>query len=618
MPDPAPPLARPLMIFDGDCGFCRAWIARWRQYTGPAVDYAPYQEVADRLPHIPREAFRKAVYLVEPEGVVTQAAAAVFRALELGARPWGARCYRASGLVRAFSEAAYRWVAEHRGGLGHLTRWLYGRDTAREPFARANHLGLRGLGLVYLVAIVSFWTQADGLIGADGVLPFAPWLEGIRSQVSLLGYDRVPTLLWLWPSDAGLHVLCAAGTVSALLLLLGRWPAVQAWLLWVIYLSLTTVGQTFLGFQWENLLLEAGLLAALAAPWRSRLRWGRDPAPPRFAVFLLHALMFKLMFLSGWVKLASRDPAWADLTALTFHYWTQPLPTWTAWYAHQLPLAVHKLCCLIMFVIELGLPFLIWMPRRLRHLAAAGFALLMLLISATGNFAYFNLLTLVLCLWLVDDRVWGRGRADHDVARGAAPALHRAVVNALGGVILLLSLGTMAMTLRWSVPWPRWYAALHEAVAPLRSVNSYGLFAVMTKTRPEVVLEGSRDGVTWRAYEFRWKPGDPAHRPLFVAPHQPRLDWQFWFAALGEVRGHGWVVNLMGRLLEGSPSALKLLGANPFPEGPPALVRAQRYQYRLATPAERADTGAWWVREAEGLYVPPLQRQDDGTLRIAP
>lgn len=603
-------LLRPLLIFDGACGFCRAWIARWRQYTGDAVDYAPYQEVADRFPQLSREAFSRAVHLVEPDGTVTQAAAAVFRALELGHRPLGARCYRASGMVRGLTESAYRWVAGHRGLLGRMTRWLYGRDAARQPFALAHHLGLRGLGLVYLVAFLSFWVQAEGLIGQRGILPFAAWLDAIRPQVAAEGYDRLPTVLWVWPTDTGLHALCAAGVGASGLLMLGRLPALMAWVLWALYLSLTVAGQTFMGFQWENLLLEGGLLAALSAPWRARLRWGRDPAPPRFAVFLFHALLFKLMFLSGWVKLASRDPAWYNLTALTYHYWTQPIPTWTAWYADRLPLLVQQISCAVMFAIELVLPFLIWLPRRLRQVAGGGFILLMLLIAATGNFAYFNLLTVVLCFWLFDDRFWTWFlRRPSPSEPAPAPPLHRWLMAGVGGVILVFSLNILAQSVRVRLPWPAWVGACHQAVAPLRSVNAYGLFAVMTKTRPEVVIEGSRDGQAWQAYEFPWKPGDPGRCPRFVAPHQPRLDWQLWFAALGDVEGHPWVYNLMARLLEGSPDVLKLVAHNPFPDAPPTFIRAVRYQYRFATSADRQATGVWWNRSPAGWYGPVLQRR---------
>src|SRR6185369_14085981 len=246
-------------------------------------------------------------------------------------------------------------------------------------------------------------------------------------------------------------------------------------------------------------------------------------------------LLFRLMFSSGFVKLASGDPTWRNLTALTFHYWTQPLPPWTAWFVAQSPVAFHKFACFVMFAIELGAPFLIVAPRRLRLIACGAMAGLQILIAATGNYAFFNLLSLALCVLLVDDASFPRtlrqrAAADPRASRGRWPVLILAPVL---GLVLLVSVMLFAGTLRLRVPWPAPAVSLARATLPFSAVGTYGLFMVMTTSRPEIVVEGSEDGVSWLAYEFRWKPGDPMRRPRFVAPHQPRLDWQMWFAALG-------------------------------------------------------------------------------------
>lgn len=491
-----------------------------------------------------------------------------------------------------------------------LGRWLQAvrpaRTGPRRTFARANHVALRGLGVIYLVAIVSFWWQADGLIGARGILPFASWLESLRPQVEQVGYGRLPTLLWLHPGDAFLHVLFGAAAVFAVLLAAGWVPWLCTPVLWALYLSLAQAGQVFLGFQWDALLLEVGFLAILVSPWRVRLRWGQDPDPPRLAILLLHVLCFRFMLASGWVKLASQDPAWRDCTALAYHYWTQPLPSWTAWYMNLLPMPLQRASCAAMFAIEMGLPFLIWMPRRARHVAAFGFIALMLVVMATGNYAYFNLLTIVLCLWLLDDAFW-RAPAGAAPARTARELVQRVLIVPPAAVVLVLSIVILAGTFRAPVPWPRWVGALYEAVQPFRSVNHYGLFAVMTKSRPEIVIEGSPDGEHWFAYEFAWKPGDPARRPRFVAPHQPRLDWQMWFAALGTREGNPWFLHLLVRLLQNEPAVLALLAHNPFPERPPQAVRAWVYEYRFTTAAERRATGAWWTRAPKAVYCPAIR-----------
>lgn len=499
-------------------------------------------------------------------------------------------------------------------------KWISAFAGYGKGYARANQLGLRAIGVVYFIAFISYLVQADGLIGANGILPFAEWLKAIRPDVATVGYRYVPTLLWLWPADAGLSLILWCGVVFSVLLIAGVLPFVSTTLLWASYLSVTIVGRTFWSFQWDNLLLEAGLLAILASPWRWRMRWHAPEDPPRLIVFLFHFLIFKLMFLAGWVKLASRDPAWWHLTALKFHYWTQPLPIWTAWYADRLPLWFQRFCCFIMFGIELALPFFIWLGARARTLAATGFVVLMALIAATGNYTFFNLLTAILCIWLLRDEEWAwllnlspapirrlSDRIRRTAPSAAAPVnVTKAWVVLPGLAIAVISTVVMLRTLRAPIPWPGWVGQVLTASSPFRSVNSYGLFASMTKTRPEIIIEGSWDGQRWFPYEFRWKPGDVSVRPHLVAPYQPRLDWQMWFAALGEKEGNPWVLNLMVRLMQNEPSVLALLAYNPFEQRPPAHIRAVRYNYRFATPAER-DEGMWWARELKDLYCPPFQ-----------
>jgi hypothetical protein len=384
------------------------------------------------------------------------------------------------------------------------------------------------------------------------------------------------------PGDAFLHFLCAGGALAALLVVLGLVPAPALLVCWIFSLSLSVAGQTFLEFQWDLLLLEAGFLGIWLAPPR-RWRLGAVLDPPWAARALLWWLLFRLMFSSGFVKLASGDPNWRNLTALTYHYWTQPLPPWTAWFAAQLPLSFHKLSCFVLLAIELAAPFLIIAPRLLRLVSCAAMAGLQLIIAGTGNYAFFNLLTLALCVLLVDDASFPRAlrdRAARDprASLGRWPAL---VLAPVLGLVLIVSVMLFAGTLRLRLPWPGAAVSLARATLPFRSVGTYGLFMVMTTSRPEIVVEGSDDGVSWLAYEFRWKPGETTRRPRFVAPHQPRLDWQMWFAALGTCEENPWFVAFLDRLLEGSPAVERLLLRNPFPKHPPRYIRAVLYDYRF-------------------------------------
>ncbi len=584
----ASPPAKPLLVYDGDCTFCRTWIARWRQATGDRVDYRAAAEVS--FPEIPPPTFTESVVLIEPDGAVFTGARAVFRAL--GREP----LYRP---VARPAEAAYRFVARHRQLFSRLTRWLWGASVERPSYARTRSVFLRGLGVIYFIAFVSLWTQMPGLIGSNGIHPAALLMQALREQSlshnGWAAYWLAPTLCWLDASDTMLHLLCGGGAVLALLVVAGIATVPALALMWIAYLSLSVVSDVFLGYQWDALLLETGFLAIFFALGKGE--------PSRAILWLLRLLLFKLMFFSGVVKLASGDALWRELTALTVHYQTQPLPHALAWYAHQLPVWFHKFSCAVMFVIELALPWLIFAPRRLRLVAAGGFVWLQALIIATGNYTFFNWLAILLCVPLLDDRLLGADRPAGNRARG-----WRWLTIPLAVVITFLTVVQTAQVCRLRVGGPaRWlYVAIMQAAHPFRSINTYGLFAVMTPDRPEIIVEGSADGREWKAYEFRYKPGDVRQAPRFVAPHQPRLDWQMWFEALRAGSPSPWFMNFSYRLLQNEPAVLALLQHNPFPDAPPRYLRAVIYEYQFTTPAQRRATGAWWHREEKAVHLPPV------------
>jgi lipase maturation factor 1 len=619
----APP-PKPLMVFDGDCNFCTLWIRRWQQMTGDRVDYLPAQDprIATQFPEIPREQFDTAVQLIESDGSVYSGAEAVFRTLAHSPnRQWLLRCYEKSTPFANITEWTYRLVAKNRTFFSLLTRWFRGRHVEEPAFFLTRWVFLRALGVIYLIAFVSLWTQISGLIGHDGILPADRFMSAVQQQCDAQGigierYRLLPTLCWLRASDNSLNFQCMAGAVLAVFLMVGIAPAPCLALLWLLYLSLVTVGRDFLGFQWDNLLLEAGFLAIFFAPLQLWPRPSREAQPSRLVSWLLRLLLFKLMFSSGCVKLLGGDPNWRNLTALTFHYQTQPLPTWIGWYASQLPLWFQKVSCFTMFCIELGAPFLIFTPRRLRFCGGAAIAFLQILILLTGNYTFFNLLTLALCLLLLDDFVLVKltplklRPAFAPDTRHLSLATHWRwpgfVTVPLAGIVIVLSLFQMGLMSGVRPGWLSPVVVADEWLAPFRSFNGYGLFAVMTTDRREIIVEGSDDGVNWLPYEFKYKPGDVDRRPAFVAPHQPRLDWQMWFAALGNAGQNQWFVNFCEHLLQGSPEVLGLLANNPFPNHPPRYIRAEFYDYRFTNFAERRAADAWWKRESIGEYLPPI------------
>lgn len=622
-------MERPLLLYDADCGFCRRWIARWQQITGDRVDYESFQSAASRFPDIPREDFAQAIHLIESDGSHTSGAEAVFRALAHGGKRWPLWMYQRILGVAPLTEAVYRTVARHRNPADTVTNILWGRHVLPPGETRTVALFVRAMGLVFAIAIISLWVQIVSLVGQHGILPAHEFLDAVRSHFGVERLWLLPTVFWVNGGDVAIHVVCALGLMGSLVVLAGFAPAAGLLVAWAAYLSLLGIGQDFLRFQWDTLLLESGMVAILLAPWRWRLR--DAPPPPRPALCLARWLIFRLMFTSAVVKLSSGDPTWRNLTALDYHYFTQPLPPWTAWYAHHAPEWFHKLSVLAMYCSEGLAPFLIWGPRRVRMTGAAVICALQLLIMATGNYGFFNLLTLVLCIPLLDDGLWIRNARDEPMACGVTGAtaperlpttprarsrvsIPRTVIVSL---IFLATLVPFAGAFKIDVRRVRPVAVLARLVAPFYVANHYGLFAVMTKTRPEIIVEGSRDGVEWKAYEFRYKPGDVMRRPRMCTPHMPRLDWQMWFAALGDVRENRWFLVFCWRLLEGSPDVRGALAVDPFGDTPPKYIRATVYMYEFTTAEEREATRAWWKRTERGAYVRTLMLQN-GELAPAP
>ena len=601
-----------MFVYDGNCGFCTRWVDRIRAATGNRVAFAASQEVAHRFPHISPEQFENAVQWIRPDGEVYSGAKAALCLLAFtgpaGKLLWW--CYRRLPGFAGGVEAGYRLVARNRKTVSTVTRWLWGQDLRRPAYGTSADLFLRALAVIYLIAFLSFWVQAHGLIGAQGILPIG---ESIRLAAEKGHPLRYPTLFWFDQSDMFLHFLCGAGTLLALGAALVPASGLVFLLLWMAYLSIVTAGGPFLSFQWDVLLLEAGLLAVFLAPWKLPTRRGAI-VPVRLVAWLYRWLLFRFMFASGVVKLTSGDATWRDLSALTYHYQTQPLPNPLAWYAHHLPEGIHVVSAAVMFFVELAAPFFIFAPRRLRTAACVMLAGLQFGIALTGNYTYFNLLAAALCLWLIDDVSWPKRLrvlfSSSEPGHRTIQRIQRLAAVPLAVFVVILSLVYLcSFSLRLKPPWPHALVALNRAVTPYHIVNNYGLFQVMTTRRPEIILEGSRDGKTWLPYEFRYKPGAPGRRPPVVAPHQPRLDWQMWFAAVGHYRQSPWFVHLCLRLLEGSPTVTDLLARNPFPGRPPQYLRAQLYDYRFTTPEEKGTTRQWWTRTYLRAYLPSVQRK---------
>ncbi len=558
---------RPTLIYDGDCGICRYWVDYWRGLTGERVVYRPYQEAAADFPAIPPEAFPRAVQFVDADGRVYSGAAATFRVLRgvPGRDAWWWLYEHVPGFART-SEWAYAFFARRRGLLNVVSKSLWGPALEAERYELVGWVFLRLFGAIYVAAFTSLAVQIEGLVGHAGILPVTGFLDAAHRALGGAAYRIVPTIFWLNASDGALFAGTVAGALLGLLVVVDRWTRPALIGLFALYLSYVYAGQDFMSFQWDALLLETGFLAIFLT------------GGSRIVVWLYRWLVFRYLFLAGAVKLLSGDATWHAWTALDYHFWTQPLPTPFAWYAAQLPHAILVGGTVATLAFELVVVFLIFLPRRPRAFAAWCVLLFQALILVTGNYNFFNLLSMLMCVFLFDDAALRRALPASLVAwvRRRAPKPGR-LATAIASIVAARRRPRRSRTdsrRRWHARVSPSPGVLSQVVSPLMIVNRYGLFAVMTTSRPEIVIEGSSDGRTWREYVFRYKPGPLERQVPWTIPHQPRLDWQMWFAALGDFRQNPWFVSLMLRLLEGSPPVLALFDSNPFPEGA-AEVRAR-------------------------------------------
>ncbi len=488
--------------------------------------------------------------------------------------------------------AGERWVAA-------LRSLMWGREEEPATYHAAAALFSRALAFIYLIAFASFGMQVRGLIGSDGIVPAVEYFRIAQSALGGAAYWKVPTLFWWAHSDFGLLSIPWGGVALAAVAIVARphsvWQRGIFAILFVYYLSIVSAGQVFMTFQWDMLLLETGFLAIFLRASQPR-------------VWLFQWLLFRLMFESGIVKLTSHDPTWRNLTALSFHYWTQPLPTVFGWFAAHLPMGLQKFSTAMVFVVELALPLLMFGPRRFKQAAAFGTLGLQLLIFVTGNYTFFNLLAMALCLFLFDDRFFA-GLRKRSYAGVAEARANRWVSAAL--FLFVMTVSTIEIASLFNPP-ARELGAIVEAQSAFGLVNGYGLFATMTTTRPEIEIQGSMDGQNWQPYVFRYQTGPVDRMPGWVAPFQPRLDWQMWFAALGSYRENPWFVRLLLKLLEGSRPVLALMERDPFGGTPPKHVRAMVYEYRPTSIEEWRRTGKWWSRELKGMYFPPVSLKGAG------
>lgn len=475
-------------------------------------------------------------------------------------------------------------------------------ELAAPDYGLARLILERGIGAIYLLAFLVAARQFPALLGERGLQPAPAFLRAVP-------FRRAPSLFHLGYSDRALRIVAWTGVGLAGSMVLGipqlaPLPVTMlAWFaLWVLYLSIVNIGQTFYGFGWESLLLEAGFLAIFLG--------NGSLAPPWLVLVLFRWLAFRVEFGAGLIKLRG-DPCWRALRCMEWHHETQPMPNPLSWFFHRLPTPIHRIEVVGNFVAQLALPFGLFLPQPIASVAAGLMILSQLYLVISGNYAWLNWLTIVVTTAAIADTVVPAGLL---AALGLPLAGSAAFAPAPGWytvavAFLAILVGALSYYPIRNLASSR--QAMNASFEPFHLVNTYGAFGTVGRERYELVIEGTRGAVDdedgWRAYAFKGKPGDPHRLPRQYAPYHLRLDWMLWFLPLSPAYGEGWFATLLARLLEGDRQTLRLLRDDPFPDAPPTWIRVRLAHYRYTTWDERRASGAWWVVSPAGLYLGPAR-----------
>jgi lipase maturation factor 1 len=491
-------------------------------------------------------------------------------------------------------------------------------DVPAESYLWPRWLFLRSLGLIFFSAFYALAFQIHGLIGERGILPAHFYLYQISTTLGLLeGLWYAPTLLWLNANDNAITLVVAIGLVASVLLVFNVWPRLTVALCTILFLSCVAALQDFSSYQSDGMLLEAGFLSFFFAPRGLRPGLGATDPPSRWSLFMLRWEWFRIYFESGLVKLLSGDLRWRNFTAMDDYYQNAPLPSWMGWYVQQLPHWYHVVTVIITFGVELVIVWAVFLPRRFRIACFLVVTALQIGIIATANYGFLNYIVLTLGVLLLDDQTLARVRFPfvRPVPGEETPRFrtYRRVEAVILGVAFYTTIGAFLFGGSDSI-----LTLPNRLLQSFRIANAYGLFAIMTTAELEIEFQGSNDGKTWVAYEFRDKPQDPMRGPPFLGAYQPRFDWNLWFASLEPWRASPWVVLTQERLVEGSPSVLKLFRGDPFHGKPPSMVRTVLWQYWFTDLETKRKSGAWWRRQELGPFSGTVTRTNDGNAVFSP
>lgn len=452
-------------------------------------------------------------------------------------------------------------------------------------------LFLRLVGLNIFFAFWSLKEQVLGLYGKNGIQP----LNLIFNNLDRKNMINIPSLFWFSQTDFFMQVVVYIGIFNSIAIVLGNTDFWYFAISYICYISFVIVGSPFLNYQWDAMLLETCFMCTF---------YSMSNPPNPFMHYAIWIFFVRFMVSAGLAKIKSGDKNWRELKSMNYHYWTQPLPNKFAWFMDKMPEDFHKASCAIALFIQVGLsPFMI-MPIAIRKWIVLAQLFLQIMIAGTGNYCFFNSLAITFLVPFLPDNYWSNIFINWKIDIN----IHF-ILFLLAAFIVY---NNTAMFIKQFFPeiLNQKYQnllSLHSKYNSYVISNPYGLFANMTTSRKEIIIEGSYDGEKWEAYEFKYKPGDTKQYPIQVAPHQPRIDWQMWFASLGDFQSNQWFLNLMIRLVKNEPEVTKLIKFNPFQNKPPCYIRAMFYQYTFTSKKEFENTKNYWNRKLIGKYSPIIE-----------
>jgi len=459
----------------------------------------------------------------------------------------------------------------------------------------------KSLALLYAVAYLILINQGPGLFGDKGILPANLFIERID-------FWRSPSLFHLGFNDPLLLIFSSLGFIVSILAVIGITEKYGSLLssfswffLWAVYLSFINIGQTFYGYGWETMLTEVGFLAIFLGP--------KNVKAPTIIIWLIRWVSFRNMLGAGLIKIRG-DSCWHDLSCMYVYYETQPVPNPLSIYFHRLPNFIHQSSVLFTHFVELVVPFGLMAPwRRVAIISGSITIFFHFIIISSGNLAWLNYLSLIICIPCFDDQFFNK------FCKFKIPKVRPIPMGQKIGVFLLTVL----------VVWRSYYPimnmissgqSMNRGYDPFHLVNTYGAFGSITKIRNELVVLGTMDKnpktAKWKTYHFRGKPTDPNRMPTIMSPYHWHLDWQMWFAAFGDYRYSPWMLNFVAKLLQSEPNVLGLIKSDPFNGKRPKWIKVDFYRYQFQDYGKKG----WWKRTYKGQWLPPLNLENKGFLKI--